>query len=454
MFRYWLLYFCLVYANSFFLNFKFGTPIKKVDKSFNISGNVSYKQRQLLKNINGFYGMIGPDVNIKEVKTLFELFTGDGNIQGVFFNGGELHFHKHFIKTDKFVYESKNGKIPNDIFHHFLFMMLHQMKMLPNKLGLANTALLDVNKDLYALYERDVPYLLKVDFENNKITTEKKMKIPSHSISGHTKYNSKKDVIETLDYSVMHQQVNCLTMDKNFNIENEKSIRTQYMPIIHDFVTVNDKVIYADSPLIFDLKRLLYSSIPVYFKHYEKTYLHVYDKTTNVVDKYECQDSFFAFHYSYASETKDKIRVYGCIYDDIDYSSLDIKGNYRCLVLDKHSKKINVIKNERTEKYNLDFPVFCGDKVLLRSLENKRINGFVLCDGITIIKSFIHDNRNICGEPCVVDINNIPHIISFAYTDNESESYLLIINSKTGETEEIMIPITVNIGFHSKFINK
>ena len=25
-------------------------------------------------------------------------------------------------------------------------------------------------------YERDVPYLLKVDFENNKITTEKKMK--------------------------------------------------------------------------------------------------------------------------------------------------------------------------------------------------------------------------------------------------------------------------------------
>ena len=51
MFGYWLLHLFLVYTNSF-LNFKFGTPIKKVDKSFNISGN-SYKQRQLLKNING-----------------------------------------------------------------------------------------------------------------------------------------------------------------------------------------------------------------------------------------------------------------------------------------------------------------------------------------------------------------------------------------------------------------
>ena len=454
MFRYWLLYLFLVYAKSFFLNFKFGTPIKKVDKTVNISGNLNNKQRLLLKNINGFYGMIGPDVNIKEVKTLFELFTGDGNIQGVFFNDGELHFHKHFIKTDKFVYESKNGKIPNDIFHHFLFMILHQVNMLPNKLGLANTALLDVNKDLYALYERDVPYLLKVDFYNNKITTEKKMKIQSHSISGHTKYDSKKDVIDTLDYNVMDKQVNYLSMDKDFNIKNAKSIYTQYMPLIHDFVTVNDKIIYADSPLIFDLKRLLYSSIPVYFKHYEYTYLHVYDKTTNVVDKYEYQDSFFAFHYSYGCETKDEILIYGCIYDDIDYSSLDIKGNYRCLVLDKNTKTINVIKNENTEKYNLDFPVFCGDNVLLRTLENRRINGFVLCNGLTIIKSFVYENRNICGEPCVVDINNIPHIISFAYTDNNNESYLLIINSKTGETEEIMIPITVNIGFHSKFINK
>ena len=299
MYRYWLLYLFLVHANGFLLNFKFGAPIRKVDKSINISDNVSDKQRQLLKNINGFYGMIGPDVDIKEVKTLFELFTGDGNIQGVFFKEGELYFYKHFVRTDKFVYESKNGKIPNDLFHHFLFMMLHQMKMLPNKLGLANTALLNVNKDLYALYERDVPYLLKLDFENNKVITEKKMRMPTHTISGHTKYDDEKKIIDTLEYSVMHQQVNCITMNENFKIENEKNIRTQYMPIIHDFVTVNDKIIYADSPLIFDLTRLLYSSIPVYFKGNEKTYLHVYDKSTNVVDKYECDDSFFAFHYSH-----------------------------------------------------------------------------------------------------------------------------------------------------------
>jgi carotenoid cleavage dioxygenase-like enzyme len=41
---------------------------------------------------------------------LYDLFTGDGVIQGVFFEKGELTFVKHFVRTEKLEYEEKNGK--------------------------------------------------------------------------------------------------------------------------------------------------------------------------------------------------------------------------------------------------------------------------------------------------------------------------------------------------------
>ena len=41
-----------------------------------------------IHNINGFYGMVGPNINITNIDdfTLYDVFTGDGIIHGVFFN--------------------------------------------------------------------------------------------------------------------------------------------------------------------------------------------------------------------------------------------------------------------------------------------------------------------------------------------------------------------------------
>jgi C1A family cysteine protease len=38
--------------------------------------------------------------------------------------------------------------------------------LLPNIIGRANTALININKNVYALFEGDNPYLLNIDFEN------------------------------------------------------------------------------------------------------------------------------------------------------------------------------------------------------------------------------------------------------------------------------------------------
>ena len=73
--------------------------------------------------------MIGPNVEIKKVKSLFDLFTGDGMIQGLFFDNGNITFVKKMIRTEKLLYEEKNGRIPTSIFHYIWFMLLHHVGM-------------------------------------------------------------------------------------------------------------------------------------------------------------------------------------------------------------------------------------------------------------------------------------------------------------------------------------
>lgn len=46
-----------------------------------------------------------------------------------------------------------------------LYMALSKMNMLPNVMGLANTALMNIEYKLYALFEQDLPYELNLDFE-------------------------------------------------------------------------------------------------------------------------------------------------------------------------------------------------------------------------------------------------------------------------------------------------
>ena len=45
--------------------------------------------RSKIKKINGFYGLAGPDVNISKINNLYDLFTGDGIVHGVFLENGD-----------------------------------------------------------------------------------------------------------------------------------------------------------------------------------------------------------------------------------------------------------------------------------------------------------------------------------------------------------------------------
>jgi len=443
--------FSLFSNSNSFLNIKFGNKIIIKDKE--IKKQILYKlpfyKQHVVNKINGFYGLIGPDVNISTINNLFDLFIGDGNIQGVFLDNGNITFVKHFVRTDKLLYEEANGKIPNNNFLKFIFSLFSKFGILPDIMGLANTALLNIKKKCYALYERDKPYLLNINFENKEITTISKqdVKFIDH-ISGHSKYIN--NSIETIDYDILTNSVNYYQLNENFEKIKSKNIKTNFMPVVHDFMIVKDKLIIMDSPLCIDTNNILKKSIPVLLDKKQNTFIHIYNTVNNIIDTYNTNDSFYMFHYADYIETNKSIEIYGSLYDELDFSNLNVKGNYRKIKINKKNKDINIEKNKELEKYDLDFPIKFDNKIIFRNIYNMTVNGFVIVEKMKIIKKILFNNLFICGEPALINIDKTPYIIFFGFSKTQNSIFL--INLYNYQQIEIPIPIQLNIGFHSIFI--
>ena len=224
------------------------------------------------------------------------------------------------------------------------------------------------------------------------------------------------------------------------------------MPIPHDFIVSNDKIITLDAPLLFDGKKLLNSSVPVYFDGQKTNYYTYLNMESGKHEEYHYNKGIYIFHYADIHEDDDFIHLFAPMYDNIDYSDLNLHGKYRKMIENKHTKEIGIFHNHQLEQYNLDFPVKMNDgRIVLRNLNGNRSDGFVVCDNLSITNTFFYEHRNICGEPAIIDIHNEPHIICFAYDNNEN-GYCLLINVNQNKTIEIDLQDKVTIGFHSVFM--
>ena len=443
-------FFLLVHCKFHGIPFKFNKKIIDKEMNYKINYKIPENYQNVLNKIDGFYGMIGPDINITTIKSLYDLFTGDGNIQGVFFDNGNLTFIKHFIRTDKVKFEEKYGKIPKDLLSTIFMMLMNKVKLFPNIMGVANTALLNINNNVYALFERDLPYSVFVDFENKTIGMDKKIELDNiHYISGHSKYDILEKTIHTIEYHVSTQYLNYYSLFDNFKIKNKTSIHTKYLPIVHDFAMFNSCVLVTDSPFIIKMSDL--KKIPVHLDTNKPTFIHVINTKTEKLETYNSSEGFYIFHYADVSENDESITIYAPIYESMDFSNLNIHGKYRKINIDKRTRNVTIEKNAVFDEYNLDFPIKYKKKVILRNIHNNSINGFVICENLNITKTIMLNNRYVCGEPVIIEIEEIPHIIAFSY-DRFSKGHLLVINMESASIINIPLNCSLNIGFHSIFL--
>lgn len=442
----------LIYTSAF-INFRQGSQFHI--KNREIKKQITYNNTNTIINqISGFYGLIGPDIDKFSIKTIYDLFTGDGIIQGVFFDRGNITFVKHFVRTEKILYEEKYGKFSKNILMTPFFIFMNKIGMLPNVLGLANTAILKIENNILALFERDLPYDININFENKQISTIKKINIPGIShFSGHSKYNEITNTIHTIDYDIIRNVINYFILDNEFKITKMISLRTMYIPIIHDFTVLEKGMLFIDSPIVWNF--LL--KIPVSLADKKPTFIHIYNETLKTRTQYECEESFYIFHYAdvIENENKNTIEIYGSLYDKLDFSSLNIQGKYRKIIINLLNGEVLIKKNIEFENMNLDFPLKWKEYIILRSISNQSINGFVVCKELELIKKIIlPENRYFCGEPSIIEISGSPFLIGFSY-DLLENSFLLIIGIFSETYIEIPLnkDIQLTIGFHSIFLN-
>jgi hypothetical protein len=196
----------------------------------------------------------------------------------------------------------------------------------------------------------------------------------------------------------------------------------------------------------------MFIKMPMRFNKNKPTYLHIIKKDDLTVKTIEIKESFYIFHYAQYKETPKTIEIYASIYENIDYGEINIQGRYRKITINKETGEVSINKNPNLEKYSLEFPVQYGKyQILLRNNGNS-FNGFVICDGLRMIKDFYFlDDLFIAGEPKIVTIDSLSYLICFGYS-SKNEGFLLLINLKTYRVIKVPIGEQINIGFHSIFI--
>ena len=401
---------------------------------------------------NGFFGTIGPNLKPNEVKSLAELFMGDGVIQGVFFHNGTPTFARHLVKTRKV----KAGENDN-LFVMLSKYLLYKAGMYPyNTIGVANTALMALTKPvdenttaMYALYERDLPYLVYLYHNTSTIATIAQMDSfypVIQELSGHSKIADK--AIDTINYHIWSNKLDFYQCNEKLNtVLSEKTVKMKYIPIVHDFISTPAAYIVLDSPMVYDFFRILRGKIPIVFNPFLPSFFHVINKSEKKVDTYECPGGYYIFHYADCEETADAYIIHAPVYESLDFSELNIAGKYRKLVLDKISKKVETHYDTELETMNLDFPIKGPNgTVLLRSIENRRANGFVMMDGLRIKQNWLYDDVFFIGEHVVVG-NNL-----MAFCIKNGANYLAMLNMETDTIDFLACSYDLTMGFHSTFI--
>ena len=434
------------------IGFPHGRPFRIADQE--IHKSILYKvpddQTRVLKGIQGFYGVVGPDINMSNVNTLYDLFTGDGLVQGVFFDNGHLTFVRQYIRTDKLLWEAAHGRMPTDFINTAIGMVFYRLRMMPNMMGMANTALLQTDIGIYALYEQDLPYEINVDFDKKRVETRGRTQVPGlFHFSAHSKYNIDNRSIETMDYDILTHTVTFFIVSGSLLPRRRFQIRPTYMPVVHDFVSTPKSFVFCDSPLTF---HCLAKRIPVRFMTNAPTFFHTVDKGTGIHRTFQSTESFYIFHYADSIETEDKIEIYASLYDTLDFSKIDIQGRYRKVVLDKQSGGVEIIRNPVLETMNLEFPIDYGKlRIFLRNTKNA-MDGIVICEGLEIVRIIDLDDKYISGEPRVIYLEDNAYLMALAYSKKGTDGFLLLIGLDNNKRIEIPLYENLTLGFHSIFI--
>jgi carotenoid cleavage dioxygenase len=207
-------------------------------------------------DLRGSFLRIGPNPQFIPDVARYHWFDGDGMLHAVEFKDGRAIYRNRYVETDGYLREKAKGSW---IWKGLNSMMAGDMQVpagLPPSKNAANTALVEHNGTLYALWEGGDPYAValpgletlgKVDFDG-------KLK---HAFTAHPKVDVRTGEMMTFGYSPMPPYVMYSVVDPAGRIIHTTPITIPKGVMMHDCAITARHTIFLDMPLTFDIGRAM-----------------------------------------------------------------------------------------------------------------------------------------------------------------------------------------------------
>ena len=442
-----------------------------------------------MKKLKGFFGQVGSNPKFISEDDQYHWFDGNGMIHGVFFNETNIVYKNHWIRTTRYNIE--------DYFKRKIYLYLGELKglkgmmkilasevlfaleIIPKVQGRANTALLNWNNKTYSLQEGDLPYEIDIDLKNKDISTVGQLKLENiTSVTAHPEIDLLTNKLYLYGYNtddlskgIFYNNV----FDNKFNLLKRRNYSMINNCMIHDISQSENYIIIPDLPLNFDIKNIIENKLPLQFNNNSLSRIGLLDKSSDHLEWFIFEKNFFIFHFVKSFEKDDKVIIFACVFDEVhmeDFVDLNdnkyVRGNpsIKKIIIDKKSKKTEILENvflsDRSVlgfPYYIEFPIKSGDgKTLYGSVfdrDTAKIKGIVRVEiddfELSIPNFMILEDKFICSEPYVVNIDEKEYLLGFTYDKNTSYISLLDIDNK--KSHNINLNTRIPPGFHTIMLN-
>ena len=211
---------------------------------------------RLPDDLSGSFLRIGPNPQFVPDVALYHWFDGDGMIHGVEFKDGGATYRNRYVETEGYLKEKAAG---GWIWKGLNSMSRHDAEDTSASSQLknpANTALVEHNGTVYALWEGGEPHSVtvpgldtvgKVDFGGDL----------KHAFTAHPKVDARTGEMMTFGYSQMPPYVTYSVIDPAGKIVHTTPITIPKSVMMHDFAITHRHTVFLDMPLTFDLARAM-----------------------------------------------------------------------------------------------------------------------------------------------------------------------------------------------------
>jgi len=207
-------------------------------------------------DLAGSFLRIGPNPQFVPDIERYHWFDGDGMLHGIEFADGRATYRNRYVRTDGYLKEKAKG---GWIWQGFNARMSGEASTPPEEgpsKNAANTALVEHNGTLYALWEGGAPHAVSLPGLDTIGTVDFDGKL-THAFTAHPKVDTRTGEMMTFGYSAMPPFVTYSVVDPSGRIVHTAPITIPKGVMMHDCAITEHYTVFLDMPLTFDIMRAM-----------------------------------------------------------------------------------------------------------------------------------------------------------------------------------------------------